>query len=63
MVTTGGESHRESPPVHQVRRKKPAKEHDFLREKQPHPDGHGFFLLLHVFELVLKTRRVIMFVI
>ena len=38
--------------VKNIRHEQPAEEHDFLHQKDPHADTAGFFLLLHVLELV-----------
>ena len=60
MITAGGKRHRELRTEDQIRRKQPAEEHDLLHEEHPHPDRDALFLLPHVFELVLKTRLVVM---
>src|SRR3954469_7868757 len=60
MVTGRRKSHRVTRPENQISGKKSAEEHDLLRQEKPHPDRDALLLLLHVFELVLKTGRMVM---
>src|SRR5687767_2828657 len=60
VITAGRERHRELRAKHQVHGEQTAEEHDLLHKEHPHPDRDALFLLLHVFELVLKTWLMIM---
>src|SRR5215204_2276087 len=59
MVTTSRKRHREPGTIDEVSGEQSAEKHDLLHQEHPHPDGYGFFLLLHVIELMLQPRLVI----
>ena len=56
LVAAGRERRRVLPAVEQVTHEEAAEEHDLLHQKEPHPEGGGFLLLLEVVEVVRQKR-------